>query len=252
MSDLDGKVVLVTGGSRGIGAACVRALAAAGASVVLHYGHNRAAAEAVAAGLPTDACLLVEGDLESASAPAAIWGDAVAWRGHVDVLVNNAGIFEAAGIDADPDAWRRAWQRTLTVNLVAPADLCREALGHFRTRGGGIIVNIASRAAFRGDTPDHMHYAASKGGLVALTRSIARGFAADNVLAYGVAPGFVRTDMAEDFVRVHGEPAVTDDIPLGEMATPDDVANIVAFLASGKARHATGTTIDINGASYVR
>jgi NAD(P)-dependent dehydrogenase (short-subunit alcohol dehydrogenase family) len=252
MFDLDGKVVLVTGGSRGIGAACVRVLAAAGASVVLHYGHNRAAAEAVAAGLATDPCLLVEGDLETGSAAAAIWRDAVAWRGHVDVLVNNAGIFEAAGIDADPDTWRRAWQRTLAVNLVAPADLCREALGHFRQQGGGIIVNIASRAAFRGDTPDHMHYAASKGGLVALTRSIARGFAADNVLAYGVAPGFVRTDMAEDFVRAHGETAVTDDIPLGEMASPDDVANVVAFLASGKARHATGTTIDINGASYVR
>jgi len=252
MIDLSAKVVLVTGGSRGIGAACVRALGAAGAHVVLHYGRSRAAAEVVAAALAPDACHLVQGDMESETGVADVWRKALAWRGHVDVLVNNAGIFEPIGSDVDLAAWGRAWRRTLEVNLVAPAHLCREAVAHFRGRGGGIIINIASRAAFRGDTPDHMHYAASKGGLVALTRSIARGYGADNVVAYGIAPGFVDTDMADDFIRVHGAETVTREIPLGTMAPPEDVANVVAFLASGLARHATGTIIDVNGASYVR
>ena len=160
--------------------------------------------------------------------------------------------FVAAGVDADFDTWAEVWARTLRVNLVAAAHLCREAVRHFRERGGGAIVNVASRAAFRGDAPDYTHYAASKAGMVALTRTIARGFGAENITAFVVAPGFVRTDMAEDYFRDHGEEAVVGEIPLGEMARPEDVANVVVFLASGLARHATGATIDVNGASYVR
>ena len=250
MIDLTAKVVLVTGGSRGIGAAIVRALAGAGAEVILHYGRSRARAEAVAAEI--GGCHLVGADLDDDSAAPALWRDALAWKGRIDVLVNNAGIYVPAGVDADFDAWAEAWSRTLRVNLVATAHLCREAIRHFRGRGGGAIVNVASRAAFRGDAPDYMHYAASKAGIVALTRTIARGFGADNIVAFAVAPGFVRTEMAERFIRDHGEDAVLDEIPLGEMASPGDVANVVAFLASGLARHATGTTIDVNGASYVR
>ena len=174
------------------------------------------------------------------------------WKGRIDVLINNAGVYAMGGVDEDFDTWTGVWRRLLQVNLVAAAHLCRQAVLHFRPRGGGIIVNIASRAAFRGDTPDYMQYAASKGGLVSLTRSLARGFAADNILAYVIAPGFVRTDMAADFTQIHGEEAVTREIPLGDMASPEDVAEVVLFVASGRARHATGTTIDINGASYVR
>jgi NAD(P)-dependent dehydrogenase (short-subunit alcohol dehydrogenase family) len=130
--------------------------------------------------------------------------------------------------------------------------MCREAIRHFRKRGGGIIVNIASRAAFRGDTSDYMNYAASKGGMVSLTRTIARGFASENILAYIIAPGFVFTKLNDEFFRNNGTEAATREIPLGEMAMPEDIAKVVVFLASGLARHATGTTIDINGASYVR
>ncbi|MEO1558721.1 MAG: SDR family oxidoreductase, partial [Cyanobacteria bacterium J06632_19] len=181
-----------------------------------------------------------------------LWQDALFCTGHIDVLINNAGIMPLAGIESEIDIWTSAWKNTLQLNLIAVADLCREAIGHFKTRNGGIIINIASRAAFRGDTPEYMHYAASKGGVVALTRSIARGFGKDGILAYSVAPGFVRTEMAEKFIQDYGEDFVTKDIPLGKIAPPKDVANVIAFLASGLAPHATGTTIDINGASYVR
>ena len=252
MTEIQGKVALVTGGSRGIGAATVRALSAAKADVVVHYHRNRARAEAVVREVGPERCLLVPAALENPPAARALWNEAVTWRGHLDVLINNAGIFEPVGIAEDAETWRQAWQRTLQINLLAAAELCRAAVTHFQDRGGGIIINIASRAAFRGDTPDYMHYAASKAGLVALTRSIARGFAAEGVLAYVIAPGFVRTEMTDDFFARQGEDAVLGEIPLGEIAAPEDVANVAAFLASGRARHATGATFDINGASYVR
>ena len=252
MGALSGKVVLVTGGSRGIGAAIVGAVAAMDAFVVVHYGAGKARAKAVAEAVGSERSHLLGADFTDHGAVRALWADAVAWRGRVDVLINNAGIYEPAPVDGPFEAWNALWQRMLQVNLVAPAHLCREAILHYRDHHGGIIVNITSRAAHRGDAPDYMQYAASKGGLQTLTRNIARAYAADNVLAYAIAPGFVRTEMAESFIAVHGEAAATHDIPLGELPAPEEVANVAAFLATGKARHTTGATIDINGASYVR
>jgi NAD(P)-dependent dehydrogenase (short-subunit alcohol dehydrogenase family) len=251
MIDLTNKVILVTGGSRGIGAAIVRVVACAGAQVVLHYGRQRDAAAAVAASVGADRCHLVEADLDQSGAGGRVWRDAMAWRGRIDVLVNNAAVALDAGVD-DEAAWTDAWQQTLRINVVAVADLCREAILHFRGRGGGTIINIASRAAFRGDDPNMFHYAASKGAVVSLTKSIARGYARDGVLAYAIAPGWVLTEMARPAIVSRGIEALTRDIPIGALAPPEEVANIVAFLASGLARHATGATIDINGASYVR
>ena len=252
MSGLKDKTILVTGGSRGIGAAIVEAAIREGAHVVLHYGRGKAAAEALVAASPAGRCLAVPADLSVRGAAQALWQAAVAWQGRIDVLVNNAGIYIPDGADAPTEAWDRAWDETLQVNLRATADLCRLAIRDFRRWGGGAIVNIASRAAFRGDGPDFMAYAASKGATIALTRTIARGHAAAGILCYAVAPGWVRTDMAADFIRSQGEDAAIRDIPLGAMAPAGEVANIVVFLASGKARHATGATFDINGASYVR
>jgi len=248
---LTDKVILVTGGSRGIGAAIVRVAARAGAQVILHYGRQRAAAEAVAESVGADRCHLVEGDLDQPDAGARVWEAAMRWRGRIDVLVNNAAVALDAGLD-DQEAWAEAWQQTLRINVIAVADLCREAIIHFRGRGGGTIINIASRAAFRGDDPNMFHYAASKGAVVALTKSIARGYARDGIVAYAVAPGWVRTEMARPAIVARGIEALTRDIPMGDLAPPEEVANIVAFLASGLARHATGATVDINGASYVR
>jgi 3-oxoacyl-[acyl-carrier protein] reductase len=249
---LKDKVVLVTGGSRGIGAAIVRAVAEEGGLPILHYGRAGAQAEAVAAGLPKRRCRLIQADLARPEATTELWQEAERWKGRIDVVVNNAAIYLQDGADADDETWNRVWAETLLVNLKAAADLCRLAIRHFRPRGGGIIVNIASRAAYRGDARDFMAYPASKGGMVAMTKTIARGYAAENILAYSVAPGWVRTDMAEDYIKVHGEEGIVRDIPMGDLAPPEDVAAVVVFLASGKAPHTTGATIDINGASYVR
>lgn len=249
MIDLHSKAVLVTGGSRGIGASAACVLARAGARVALHYGRGRQEAEAIAAELGPE-CHPFGADLAAPGAAFRLWDDACAWAGRIDVLVNNAAVVTPLTIEDDLQTWDRVWQETLAVNVRAAADLCRAAIHSFRTQGGGTVISVTSRAAFRGDDPHLMHYAASKAALVALTRSIARGYAHDNILAYIIAPGFVRTERQEEVIRRRGEELMLRDIPLGEMAQPEDVANVIAFLASGLARHATGATIDINGASY--
>ena len=171
--------------------------------------------------------------------------------GRIDVLVNNAGMAAGAALDGDEAAWLQAWTRTMAVNLTAVGLLCRSAIGHFQTHGGGRIINISSRAAFRGDTPDYMAYAASKGGVVALTRSIARAFGKQGITAFDVAPGFTRTEMAEAFIDQYGEAYAASDIALSRLTEPGDIAPMLVFLASGLADHATGTTIDLNAGSYV-
>lgn len=252
MIDLSGKVVLVTGGSRGIGAAIAKTAAAAGAKVALHYAKRADRAAAIAAAIGAERCHVIQAALEEPGAGRELWLKAMDHFGRIDVLVNNAGVYETAEVDDAADAWSRSWQRTLQINLVAAADLCKEAILHFRVQGGGVIVNIASRAAFRGESMEYMNYAASKGGMISLTRTIARGYARDGVLAYAIAPGFTATEVNEEFFRNNSKADVVRDIPIGDIAPPEEVANVVAFLASGLARHATGTTVDINGASYLR
>jgi 3-oxoacyl-[acyl-carrier protein] reductase len=244
------RTVLVTGGSRGIGAAVVRAAHRDGATVVLHYGSAVTAAQAVADELG-DRIHLVRGDLSDPGGPGAVWSAALDATGRVDVLVNNAGAWIASPLDEPADGepdWRTGWQRNLTLNLTAPADLCRLAIQHFRLHGGGIVVNVTSRSAHRGDDAEHLAYGAAKGGLLALTKGIARGYAKDDVLAYAVAPGWVGTDLAADEL----DPAMLAGLPLREVTPPQDVAEVVVFLASGRSRHTTGATIDITGADYVR
>lgn len=250
--DLTGKSVLVTGGGRGIGAAVSRRFAAAGARVAVHYGQDVDTADEIRREIGGGAELF-QADLADPAAAARLFAEVADRFGAVDVLVNNAGVAISAPLEQADDVWLAAWERTLAVNLTAAALLCRAALAHFTTRsGGGRIVNIASRAAFRGDQPAYLAYAASKGGLVALTKSIARGYGKQGVCAFGVAPGFTRTEMAQDFIDQFGEDFAVGDLALSRLTEPDDVAPTVVFLASGLADHATGTTVDINAGSYVR
>jgi NAD(P)-dependent dehydrogenase (short-subunit alcohol dehydrogenase family) len=248
--DLTDQTILVTGASRGIGRAIALACAEAGASIAVHYAHSQDAAQAVALECGRGAQTF-QADLRDIDATAQLWADVAAAYGRVDGLVNNAGVAPATPLEASSDDWQGAWADTMHVNLRAPELLCRRSIRHFRDGDGGRIINIASRAAFRGDTPDYMTYAASKGGLVALTRSIARGFGDDGIVAFTVAPGFTRTDMAQDFIDTYGEAHATSDLALDELTEPNDVAPFVVFLVSGVADHATGATIDVNAGSYV-
>ena len=252
MIDLAGKTVLVTGGSRGIGAEIARAVGGAGATVVLHYGRSEAAAGVLRAEIGEERCHLVQADLAEPDSAERIWTQARDAAGRIDTLVNNAGIFHAAPLDMAIEDWRATWTRVLQVNLISPAELCRHAIVDYREQGGGRIVNISSRAAFRGETVDQMPYGASKGGLVTLTKTIARGYAKDGVLAFGIAPGFVDTDMVGENVDPREIDGILAEIPLGEMASAGEIGALTAFLCSDHARHLTGATFDINGASYVR
>jgi NAD(P)-dependent dehydrogenase (short-subunit alcohol dehydrogenase family) len=235
-----GPHVLVTGSTRGIGAAITTALAGRGARVI---GHGRA-----------DAPEVLGADLSDPEAAGQLWSRALEQLdGRIDVLINNAGVFEPAGIDLTDEDWDAAWSRTLQINLKAAADLSRLAVRHFLERPGrGRIINVASRAAYRGDSPAHWHYAASKAGMVAMTKSIARGFAARGVLAYAVCPGFTLTGMADDYLASRGGAGLLADIPLGRVADPGEVAAAVVFLALEAPASMTGAVLDINGASYVR
>ena len=248
--ELAGRSVLVTGGSRGIGEAAVKAFAQAGARVAVHCGRGLDRAEGLAAEVGGGAEAF-RADLADPNACKGLWEAVTARFGRVDVLVNNAGIAVEAPLE-DPDAaFLLAWERTLAVNLTAVGLLCRAAIGHFKAHGGGRIINVSSRAAFRGDTPDYLAYAASKAGVVALTRSIARAFGRDGITAFDVAPGFTRTEMAQAFIDQYGEDFAMKDIALPRLTEPADIAPTLVFLASGLADHATGTTIDLNAGSYV-
>ncbi|MFI7480927.1 SDR family NAD(P)-dependent oxidoreductase [Kocuria sp. M1R5S2] len=242
---LEGRTVLVTGGSGGIGRATVEVAHREGAHVVLHWSRDATGAREARDALG-ERIHPVQGDLTSPGQRQDVWRQAVAWRGRLDVLVNNAGAWLASPLD-DAVQWQEGWDANLALNLQAPADLCREAVLHFREHGGGAVVNVVSRSAHRGDDAGHLAYGAAKGGLLALTKGIARGFAADGVLAYAVAPGWVGTGIA---AQAGADRAM--GLPLGEVTPPGDVAEVIAFLASGRSRHTTGATVDITGADYVR
>jgi NAD(P)-dependent dehydrogenase (short-subunit alcohol dehydrogenase family) len=254
MTDLTGKTVLLTGASRGIGAATAEALAAAGADLIAHYRSHRDGAEAATAALPEDRRLLVETDLARPGAARALWREALAWRGHVDVVVLNAAINLETPLDATDEDWDAAWDETLRVNVLEPASLIRDAARHFIERGGGTLVTLSSWVAQRGSAiPQLGAYAASKGAIKALTQTIARNHAKDGVLAYVIAPGIVRTQMSEiSAIHRGGLDAVNAALAMGEMVEPGDIGSLITYLASGRCRHLTGATLDVNGATYIR
>jgi len=245
-------VILVTGSRRGIGAAIAELLQARGARVIRHASQAR-----------DDGAVGV--DLADPLGPQALWEEALERAGgRIDVLVNNAGIFQPNPLEASDFEWLDRWEDTLRINLTAAAQLSRYAIRHWLESEGpdgrageeaairGRLVHIASRAGHRGDSPLHWHYAASKGGMLALHKTIARAYAAKGILSFAVAPGFTDTAMAGDYLSSRGGPALLADIPLGRVAEPEEIAAIAAFCALDAPPSMTGAVIDANGASYVR
>ena len=233
---------LITGSSRGIGAAIATALRARGVHVI---GHASRAGDVHT----------IAADLADPAAPAALWEEALARspHGRIDVLVNNAGKFSSNPLDASDISWLDQWEDTLRINLTAAAELSRFAVKHWLAGGsGGRAVHIASRAAYRGDSPDHWHYAAAKGGMVAMHKTIARHYAAHGIMSYAICPGFTDTAMAGDYLASRGGAALLADIPLGRVATPEEIATMALFCALDAPASMTGAVLDANGASYVR
>ena len=248
----DSRAVLVTGGSRGIGRAIAHAFATAGDRVAVHWGASRERAEAVLAQLPGDGHVLVQADLGDADAVGRMVDEAAAALGGLDVLVNNAGVFTAhPPLAVSYEEWQAAWSRTLAVNLLGAANATFRAVPHLVAAGGGAVVNVSSRGAFRGE-PDTPAYGASKAGLNAFGQSMAIALAPHGISVGTVAPGFVQTEMAREVLDGPGGDAVRAQSPYGRVARPEEVASAVLWLASPGARFSTGTIIDVNGASYLR
>ncbi len=238
MQNLSHKTILVTGASRGIGASLRRVCEAQGAKIIPHASRPSE---------QTDETFLYE-DLSVPGAGARLFKEALKRSAQIDAVVNNAGIYLPSTLGGDD--WDEGWAKTMAVNVQAPADICRAAISHYREIGGGRIINVASRAGHRGDGVDHAAYAASKGALLAMTKTWARGLSGENIYLYAIAPGWVETRMAPQ--DIENRKKAVADIPLGRVAQPDEVANLAAFLLSDACPSAVGATFDVNGASYVR
>jgi 3-oxoacyl-[acyl-carrier protein] reductase len=246
--DLSGKTVVITGASRGIGAETARRMAAAGGRVIINYRRSEAEADALVREIGEQA-IAVRADITDPAALEAMIDDVVSRFGAIDVLVNNAAVFEYNPFDGDDyAAWQRGWRRTFDLNVFAAANAAWLVMRAMRRSGGGKIINVASRAAWRGET-EFADYGASKAALVNLTRSIARACAKDNIVASCVAPGFIETEMAKPELEAHRDEIVSQ-IPLGRVGSVGDVAAVILFLASPMADYLNGVTIDINGGSW--
>jgi NAD(P)-dependent dehydrogenase (short-subunit alcohol dehydrogenase family) len=251
--DLDGKTILLTGASGGIGSITARELLAQGAHVIAHYGTRREDAEAACSQAPERASL-IQADLARSGGARALWRRALEHRDRIDAVVLNAAATFDTHLDGDDDQWDEGWERTLRVNVLEPASLAREAVNHFMARGAGTLIGLSSWAAERGSAIPHLSaYAVSKAAIRNLLQTIARNYAHQGVLAYVVAPGLVRTPMSEISATYRGGiEAVNAMLPMGAMTEPIEVARLIAFLASGAVPNLTGGTIDVNGASHIR
>jgi len=248
---LQNQTILVTGATGAIGQAICTSLAAEGARVVIHYGRNRAAAEALLDMIGGKGSCL-PADLSDPAAATALFDAAVQAEGRITGLVNNAGIRNEVPVTADLADWQAIWDREMRVNFLSAVDLSRAAILHFRKQGGGRIINMASRAGQRGYSSNAMAYGASKAALINLTKSVAQSHGAEGITAVALAPGWVRTEMAEAFIAQHGEAAALNGIPIGRMAAPQEIGELVAFTFRPSQASLNGAVLDVNGGSYMR
>jgi len=252
--DLQGRVVLLTGASGGIGSQAAKVLGARGASVVAHYGGNRDGAMHAVSSLPEAQRLLVQADLSRPGAARSLFADSLRWRGRIDVVVVNAATLLETPLEGSDDEWDENWERTLRVNVLEPVNLMREAVRHYLGVGGGTLIVLSSWAAERGSAIASLSaYAASKAAVRSVAQTIAHNHAKDGILAYVLAPGIVRTPMSKISARARGGiEAVHAALAMGQMVPPSEIAELIAFLSTGRCRHLSGATIDVNGATYIR
>lgn len=249
--DLKDKTILLTGASDGIGRAVADYLMEMGAKVAVHYNSNKSAADALVA-KHNNGSKVFQADVSKEKEALGLFDAVVAHFGRLDVIVLNAGVFLEQPMHLNTADWLSIWKKTMAVNLDAVGILTKLGLDHFLEQGEGRFVYLGSRAVFRGETEEFLAYAASKGGITSLARSVARSFGKQNIKAFVVAPGFTRTRMAEKFIASHGEEKVLNEIALNELTRPEDLAPLIALLCSGGMDHATGTTIDMNAGSHIR
>jgi 3-oxoacyl-[acyl-carrier protein] reductase len=240
--DLGSEQILVTGSSRGIGKAIFDQLKSAGANVLGHNsGNTKSEQENV-----------ISADLSEVEETKKLFGEAIRKLPKLNCIILNAGVFLDHSSTATLEDWLEVWHKTISINLTSVGILSKMAIDHFRKIGGGRLIFIGSRAAFRGETHEYLAYAASKGGMTSLAKSIARSFGKENIKAFVIAPGFTQTAMADQFISEYGEQRVIDELALNSLTQPSDIAPLVVLMASGLMDHATGTTVDLNAGSHIR
>jgi len=250
--DFSNKSVIVTGASRGIGRTIAQQFAEQGARVVVHYNRNREAAEETLSSMKDGAHTIAQADLADSNAVKQLVEFSIEKMGKIDILINNAGIYEPHPLPDSPyTKWLDVWNRTLGTNLIGAANISFLVGQHMIALGGGRIVNVSSRGAFRGE-PEAPAYGASKAGMNAMSQSMAKALAPHNIFVYVVAPGWVKTDMTVQYLDNPEGDAIRNQSPLGRVAKPEEIARTVLFLASEGSEYLTGCVVDINGASYLR
>lgn len=253
MMNLRNKKILVTGASKGIGYAIADYLMQHGANVAVHFNSGQDAARELVIKYPNTESRCFQADLSKPESVKTLFDDVVSNYGNLDSVVLNAGVFVAHPITDSIDNWFEVWKTTLAINLDSVGLLTKLGIDHFKSQAaGGRFIYIGSRATFRGETQEYLAYAASKGGLTSLARSVARSFGKDNIKAFVLAPGFTRTQMAEAFIEGYGEERILSEIALNELTTPEDISPLVGLMCSGLMDHATGATIDVNAGSHIR
>ena len=247
--------VLLTGSSKGIGHKIAEDLLAEGHQLALHYNKNESPLKALLKNDKTSS-FSIQADLSNKDEIKKMVVNTIDKLSFPDCIINNAGIAESADISLDINSWSNMFDKTIDVNLKAPTLIFKEFLKHKRDKKINSrlrIINIASRAAFRGEQQDYISYACSKGGIISLTKTMSRSFGeSDNIVAISIAPGFVRTEMAQSFIDKHGEDVVRQGITLDRLTEPKDISPLVSLIVSGKMDHSTGSTIDVNGGSFLR
>ncbi len=250
--DLKEKTILVTGASNGIGKEGAEFLMKMGARVAVHFNTNKKAAETLVSLYPHTGSKTFGADISIEEDIYKLFDDVCHEFGKIDVIILNAAVFLPHSIQKNAKDWFSVWKKTMDVNLNSVGLLTKLGIDHFIKNGEGRFIYIASRAVFRGETEEYLAYAASKGGMVSLARSIARSFGKQNIKSFIIAPGFTRTQMAENFIANHGEQKVLNEIALNELTKPKDLTPLIGLMCSGLMDHATGATIDMNAGSHIR